>query len=427
VRILLLGATGVIGSHVLAKLRTQGHQVLAVARRTGQPGRGLEWVSLDLREATRPEVWLPLLRGIDAVVNCAGVLQDGPTDSTAAAHHDGPAALFDACEQAGVRRVVHLSAIGADREGLSAFSRTKRQGDDALAARDLDWVILRPSVVLGRAAYGGGALFRALAALPIMLVPRRAGALQVVQLDDLVEAILFFLGPEAPSRLALEIVGPERLEFAEVVRAYRRWLGWKPAAEMRAPNWVMAIGYGLGDLAGRLGWRPPIRSTARREIVRGAVGDPGEWIRRTGAQPRTLEEGLAAAPATVQERWFAGLYLLKAPIFGIFAVFWLVTGVISLTAGYQIGKRLMLEGGAGALSGPSVVAGALADIAIGLCIAYRPTSRLGLFAALGISLFYLVAGTLLLPRLWAEPLGPMWKIFPIMSLNLAALAIRSDR
>src|SRR5205814_285458 len=103
------------------------------------------------------------------------------------------------------------------------------------------------------------------------------------------------------------------------------------------------------------------------------------------------------------------------------------TGLISLGPGYGIGEDLMLEGGAGPLAGPSVVAGALADIAIGLGIAYRPTSRYALWAALAISVFYLVAGTTILPRLWADPLGPMWKIWPVMVFNLIALAIRSDR
>src|SRR3954468_21208792 len=54
----------------------------------------------------------------------------------------------------------------------------------------------------------------------------------------------------------------------------------------------------LADLAGWLGWRPPIRTTARREIVRGAVGDPSEWIRLTGIEPRSLLEGLRSEPAT---------------------------------------------------------------------------------------------------------------------------------
>jgi hypothetical protein len=129
----------------------------------------------------------------------------------------------------------------------------------------------------------------------------------------------------------------------------------------------------------------------------------------------------------VQERWFAGLYFLKALGFAIFSLFWITTAIISLTVGYPIGVSLMREGGVGWLAGPSVVAGALADLTIGLAIAFRPTARLGLYGALALSLFYVLAGSILLPRLWAEPLGPLVKIWPVLVLNLVLLAILEER
>jgi hypothetical protein len=74
-----------------------------------------------------------------------------------------------------------------------------------------------------------------------------------------------------------------------------------------------------------------------------------------------------------------------------------------------------------------VIAGALADIIIGIAILCRPLSRYGLWAALIISLTYAVIGTALVPRLWSDPLGPMLKIWPVLMLNLVAMAIREDR
>jgi hypothetical protein len=75
----------------------------------------------------------------------------------------------------------------------------------------------------------------------------------------------------------------------------------------------------------------------------------------------------------------------------------------------------------------SVLAGGLADLFIGAAIIYRPTSRLGLYAAILITIAYAVIGTVLLPELWREPLGPMLKVIPILVLNLVALAILEDR
>lgn len=104
-----------------------------------------------------------------------------------------------------------------------------------------------------------------------------------------------------------------------------------------------------------------------------------------------------------------------------------MTGIVSVTTGYRSGVALMESTGAGPLSGPSVVAGALADIAIGALIAWRPTAHRGLYGALALSAFYAVAGTILRPDLWNEPLGPLMKILPIFVLHLVALAILDER
>lgn len=429
-RILILGATGFIGSALTARLTAEGHEVWAVARRMGSIAQRLQparWIRLDLAEATTPEAWTPHLDGVDAVVNCAGVLQDGAAGSTQAVHVTGAGALFAACEAASVRRVIHFSAMGADKPSLSSFSRSKREGEAALTSRELDWVILRPSVVVGRAAYGGSALFRGLGALPFVPAAGEAGELQVVQLDEVVETVVFFLEPKAPARVALEIAGPERLSFEQVVAAYRRWLGFGPAR--RAPGGALAtkLMYRLGDLAGWLGWRPPIRSNARREMVRGAVGDNSEWRRLTRIEPRPLAAALAAEPASVQERWFANLYLMKALVVTAFAGFWLMTAVVSLGPGFGRGEALMVEGGAGRWAPLTVWGGALADLAVFAGIAWRRTTRLALWAAIGLSVFYIVTGSLILPRLWADPLGPMMKVWPILALNLVCLAILDDR
>lgn len=421
-KILVTGATGLIGQSVALRLRQQGHEVVALSRSSGPHG-----VGLDMAEAGSPDAWVPFLAGVEAVVNCAGVLQDSARENTRKVHAEGAAALFRACERLGIRRVVHFSAIGVDRAQPSSFSATKRLGDEALMACDLDWVILRPSVVLGRPVFGASALMRGLAALPVMLSMPNTGLLQVVRLEDVVDTVTFFLSPGAPSRVSLELAGPQALSMDDVVAKYRAWLGRKPARRMVLPQGLSSLLYRSGDLAAALGWRPPVRSNARKEMTRGATGDPLPWQKLTGITPASLSEALAAEPASVQEKWFAGLYVLKPLIFAVLAAFWLATAIISVTIGYGPGVRLMEVAGAGALSGPAVVAGALADFVIGSLIAFRRSSRLGLWGALGLSGFYIVAGSILRPDLWAEPLGPFLKIFPIVVLHLVALAVLEER
>jgi uncharacterized protein YbjT (DUF2867 family) len=425
-RVLLTGATGLIGSAVLAGLRGQRHEVVAVVRGAARLPVGVACVALDIATAREPAAWLPHLAGVDAVVNCAGVLQDGPRDSTAGVHVEGASALFAACVEAGVRRLVHVSALGVDRNAPTAFARTKHAGDEALMRSGLDWVILRPSVVVGRAAYGGSALLRGLAALPVLPRLGEVGRVQIVQLDDLVATVLFFLAPAAPVHVTLEVVGPEALTLDAVLGAYRRWLGRGSARPLRVPQWLAGVAFRLGDLAGLLGWRAPLRSTLSRELARGVVGDPAEWTRLTGIVPRSLESALAAEPASVQERWFAQLYLLKPLALGTLALYWIATGLIALGPGAEPASQLLEEAGIGTPRTLAVVS-SVADVVIGAGIAVRRTARAALWAALAVSLAYLFAGTLLLPALWADPLGPLLKIAPIVVLIGVALAIVDER
>jgi uncharacterized protein YbjT (DUF2867 family) len=429
-RVLLTGATGLIGRAVLASLHGEGHAVVAVARSPDAATRLPEaagCIALDIAKATSPADWLPHLVGIDAVVNCAGVLQDSPRDSTTGVHAEGAAALFAACEQAGVRRVVQISALGVDRGDATAFARTKLAGDEALMARNLDWAILRPSVVVGRQAYGGSALFRGLAALPILPRLADAGLLQIVQLDDLVRTVLFLLRPGAPSRLVLEVVGPERLSLEAVLGTYRRWLGLREARFVTLPSWLAHVAFRVGDLIGLLGWRPPLRSTTRHELTRGAVADPAPWTRVTGIAPRALGAALAAEPVSVQERWFARLYFAKPLMLGVLALYWVATGLVALGPGWEDAVGLVQDAGILAAAPLAAAAGAIADIAIGVAIAVRRTARPALWAALALSIAYLALATLLLPALWADPLGPLLKVAPIVVLILVALAILEER
>lgn len=427
-KVLVTGASGLIGAELCARLAVEGHDVIRVLHRLSSAGLSAgSSIVLDMARAKRPEDWMPHLAGVEAVVNCAGVLQDSARESTGEVHATGASALFKACAQAGVRKVVHFSAIGVDREQPSPFSASKLAGDEALTACDLDWVILRPSVVLGRPAFGASALIRGLAALPVLPIMPGTGPLQVVQLEDVLSTVLFFLQPGSPSRVAVELAGPEALAMTEVVEHYRLWLGWRPALKFVLPGWTARLLYRLGDLAGGLGWRPPMRSNAEKEISRGATGDARPWTAMTGIQPQSLAAALATQPATVQERWFAGLYFIKPVIFVLLPFFWIMTGIISLTAGWESGVDLLINTPVGALAEPAVVLGAIADIVIGALIAWRPTSRLGLWGAILLSLFYAVAGTILRSDLWAQPLGPLMKILPILALHFVALAILKER
>lgn len=421
--ILVVGATGFIGSAVSLCLVRRGATVTGLSR-SSSTALPISHVVFDIASATEAVFWAPLLRGIDAVVYCGGSLQGR---SLEAVHHLGPRALFAACKAAGVRRVIHISALGVERH-VTAFSRTKLAGDEALMASDLDWAILRPSVVMGRNAFGGAALLRGLAALPILPVLRGAAPLQVVQLDDLLETVAFFLQPAAPVRAVVELVGPRAWSFDALVGALRRWLGWRPARTVPLPRLLAATAFAFGDLMSMLGWRSALTTTAGQELMAAPAADGSRWQELTGIKPTDLEDGLLSEPAPVQERWFAALYLLRPILFAVCALYWIATGVISLGPAWRNGLHLMEEGGILGWQAAVVLgAGGLCDIAIGLLIGWRRTAPMGVIFAVILTATYAVIGTLLVPRLWVDPMGPILKVLPILVLHLAMLSILQER
>src|SRR6185295_13448299 len=115
-RILLTGANGFIGRTLLARLVGAGYDVIPAVRNPAQMdaivGKS-PVLAVDFNRDITPEAWTPRLAGIDAVINCAGILQGRRGQSIDAIHNRGPRALFAACAAAGVRRVIQISAISA--------------------------------------------------------------------------------------------------------------------------------------------------------------------------------------------------------------------------------------------------------------------------------------------------------------------------
>lgn len=430
-RVLVLGANGFIGSHVAAALSAAGWTVRAGARRPAEAARRApqhEWAAVDFRALHDPSDWKPLLEGVQAVVNCVGVLQDGGGDDTRAAHVDGPRALVAACEVAGVRRLVHLSAVGADAAAGTAYARTKAETERLVRASRLDWTILRPSLVLGRGAFGGTGLIRALAAFP-GLIPIVGGAQVVrpVAMDDLTAAVAAALErPQAVGR-SFDVAGPQRLSLAELLRLYRGWLGLPAAPVLRVPRPIAAPVLVLGDLLARMGWFSPLTSTSMRQLDHDVAGREDDWQEALGVHARGPAAALSATPASVQDVWHARLWFVRPVAIAALGLFWLLTGLVTFGPGWDRAIAVLLEGGYGRWAGPIAGWGAALDVALGLAMFIRPwTARVAMAMAVA-TVGYLAAATLSLPQYWGDPLGPWLKVIPMMALCLFVAATDARR
>jgi DoxX-like family len=188
------------------------------------------------------------------------------------------------------------------------------------------------------------------------------------------------------------------------------------------------LGAYAGDCAARLGWTPPLRTTALAELRRGVLGDPGPWIESTGIQPRPIGCVLMDRPATIQERWFARLYLLKPVVIATLVVFWSASGLIALTVAYNAAVATLTARGFPVVPAHAItIASSGVDIAVGIAIGVRRTCRAGLLAGIAVSVFYMVGAAVLTPDLWIEPLGALVKTGPAIALMAVALATLDKR
>lgn len=293
-RILVTGASGFVGPHVVAALLAAGYRLRLAQRRAAPASDGVETiVTGDLSAAID---WSAALQGVDHVVHLAGLAHAGPGLDEALYNRINTQAtqeLAAAAQAAGVRRFVYLSSIKALRGAFDgpalrdsdiptpddAYGRSKLAAEQALAALDLDWVSLRPVLIYGPGVKANMAALLRLARLPI---PLPLGGLtapcSLLAVENLASAILFALAPACPSRRSYLVADPEPISVAGIIAALRAGAGRKPGLIPVPAAWLGLAARLAGKqdafvkLSGSLvarpddflnaGWQPRIRTPA---------------------------------------------------------------------------------------------------------------------------------------------------------------------
>jgi uncharacterized protein YbjT (DUF2867 family) len=435
-KILVLGASGLIGRFVTDDLRGRGFEAIGVARHFSQSQK-LSALDLEMPVMAMDAAALARLmadREVDAVVNCLGVLQDGPGSDTGAVHRDFVARLLQAIRENGrAIRLVHISIPGTADGDRTAFSQTKREAERLIAASGIAYAILRPGLVVAPSAYSGSAMLRAIAALPIDLPAEEAATpFQPVAVEDIAATIAWLVGRDvhntAANAVTWDLMQPQPITLGRVIEQFCWSLGTSDMPRIAIPRFLLRVGAKLGDLVSRLGWMPPMRSTVITELRRGITGDPRAWISATGIVPKTIVATVGQRPATIQDKWFARLFLIKALVIATLVAFWIVSGFIALFVSYRAATDILLAHGfPPALVAPVTILTSLMDITIGVLIAFRRTAAPGLSAGILVSLGYMVGAAVLTPDLWIEPLGALVKTGPAIVLMLVALCTLDNR
>lgn len=227
-RLVLTGATGFVGRHLLTELSSMGHECCVLTRSNKHSLLqlpGVEFRKVDLRHAAELQA---VVADADGVINLIGILNEKGWGGRGfrAAHVAPVQALIAACEAVGIRRFIQVSALNAGR-GSSHYLQSKGEAEAMLrSAAEIDETILRPAVIFGE----GDSFFNRFAGLlrfvPLLPLACPNAKMQPVWVGDVVAAIALCLDHRSTIGKTLELVGPEVFTLYQLVNRTARYKGW---------------------------------------------------------------------------------------------------------------------------------------------------------------------------------------------------------
>lgn len=417
-RILLTGASGFIGQHLLQALLAEGHHVVCAVRKPrNSSDPRLSYIQADFANDTDKSTWLARLSNIDAVINTVGIFRERGAQTFARLHTETPRALFAACaESHDVHMVIQFSALGADQDATTRYHLSKREADDYLASLPVRAYIVQPSLVYG---YDGASarMFRSLASMPFTV--RFGSAPQLVQpihVDDLVAAVIGLLKhrlslfPGSGTAVRVPLVGPRPMPFIDYLAALRTSMGMGRQRVLTLPDWLAR----LVAKAGRVLPGAMLDEDALSMLNRGNSGDPTATSRLIGHAPRPVSHFIAAPGA---ERTEAKLGWLLPVLRGSIAAVWLLTAIVSyglypVEASYELLARTGIPAG---LQPLMLYGAATFDLLLGLGILFLSRRRWLWLAQLILIGFYTLVIAWKLPEFLLHPYGPLTKNLPMLA------------
>ena len=297
--VLILGGTGFVGRHLCEKLHRQGWRITVPTRRLANAAavQHLPRVTVVQADVHDPAQLSSLVKGHDAVVNLVAILH-GDEAAFERAHVNLPRTLAHACLDSGVRRLLHISALGASIDGPSRYLRSKARGEEVLRGNGLDLTILRPSVIFGAGDRFLNLFAKLQASAPLVPLAGAHAKFQPVWVEDVAQAVVnSLLDARRPDQgQVFDCVGPTVYTLADLVRLAGRLSG-HPRPVLPLP---VALGYLMAWLM-ELGPGEPMMS--RDNLASMSVDNvaSGQWpgLQALGIRPAELA---SVAPDYLGER-----------------------------------------------------------------------------------------------------------------------------
>lgn len=229
--ILVTGASGYVGSHIVKNLVGAGHPVRALVRSTEQArregrlvGLPIEWAEGDV---TRPETLDQAMQGVAAVVHTVAIAIEKGGRKYEKINYEGTVNVVEAARRAGVKRLINMSQMGADSKLPYRFLASKGKAQEYVAASDLAWTALRPSVIWGPEDEFANTFARLVPLTPIIfpIVGDENAKFQSIWVEDVASVVRAVLEDDSTIGKEFEIGGPEILTLEEIERRTLKAIG----------------------------------------------------------------------------------------------------------------------------------------------------------------------------------------------------------
>ena len=225
-RILILGGTGFVGRHVCEKLHRIGCNITVITRHASQASaiQSLPHVTVLEGDVFNPTFLTHQMAQHDVVINLIAILH-GSEAAFEMAHVQLAQIISKACQVSGVRRLIHISALGASLNGPSQYQRSKARGEEVLKQAGLELTLLQPSVIFGTEDKFLNLFAKLQQLTPVVPLAGASTRFQAVWVEDVASAVAHCVMHADTAGKTYELCGPEVFTLQQLVQKSGQWAG----------------------------------------------------------------------------------------------------------------------------------------------------------------------------------------------------------
>jgi len=407
-KILIVGVSGFIGSHLYQALSQAGHEVIGCRRRRDSCAHG-HYCDFNDKNFS----WDPLLKDVDMVINAIGIYAETKHNSFYQAHVAGAKKLFDAVyRQPSDIKVIQISAMGADQsQPVSEFLASKRQADQYLLKLDISAIVFYPGMVLGEQGRSTLQLSCLASLWATPLVFGKNKRLPLMSIHQLTERVMQIV-QQWPDNHKTEVLVAKPETMESLFHGLRQWLGLTQGVFLSVP---VAIWHWVFRFFPKLS----MGSFNRHSLTMLADFSQRQY---PAIFSQSASESLGQFPASPAYAHYLRSQILLYINLTVLILIWVLSGVSSLVQ-FELSQALMAPLGlAPGLANAVIIIAAIADMLLGVLLIISRFRRRVIYAQIFVMIIYTLMVSIYLADFWLHPFGPITKNLAMFTLACYVLS-----